>query len=254
MAIFVLFITFSASGAPQITAQVTEIIDGATISARIERLPSPAPAGLNVDTVVRVRYIGVQILSTLAETAQHLNAILVGGKQVFLELDETIRDEAGQILAYVFLDNDGRLMVNAILISTDVANFSPVPGASRYDPVFSYLDQVPGGPPSLACPVVYSWSDASKYVGTTACIEGPVASVGTSRAGDVFLNLGRPYPDPARFTLYIPARYVGKFEARFGARFWTNIVGRSVRALGEIRLYQGSPEIQLSDPANLLIL
>lgn len=244
-----------SSGAPPITARVMEVIDGATISAQVEQVSSPTPAGLSAGVIVRVRYIGVQLPTTSpeAKAAQVLNALLVEGKQVFLELDEKIRDETGQLLAYVFLDRDGRLMVNAILISTDLLAFSPVPEANRYDHILSYSDRTPWMPPMLACPVVYSWNEAGKHVGTIACVEGPVASVGTSRGGDVFLNLGQPYPDPARFTLYIPARYVGKFEAAFGTRFWTDLVGRTARALGEIRIYQGSPEIQLSDPANLLI-
>ncbi len=254
LGILAISLSFLAFGAPEIIAQVLEVLDGATILVRIEVVPPGV--GLSPGASERVHYIGVQLPSQPgeAEVVRTLNAALVEGRKVFLELDEKVRDEAGRILAYVFLDKAGKLMVNAILIATDLVGFVPMPGASRYDHVFSYLDRVPTAKPSLVCPVVYSWSEAGRHVGETACVEGPVASVGTSRSGDVFLNLGRPYPDPGRFTLFIPARHVGKFEAVFGARFWDNLRGRTVRALGEIRLYQGVPEIQLSDPQNLVIL
>ncbi|MFN3346472.1 MAG: hypothetical protein ACK42E_01485 [Candidatus Bipolaricaulaceae bacterium] len=245
-----------AGAAPLVPALVTRVVDGATIEVRLESLPVPAPVGLQAGGTVIVRYIGVGLpaSSQEAEELRNLNAILVENRRVFLELEDQKTWEGGKLWAYVFLDASRRLFVNAILISTPLATFSPLPNAERYNHILAYLDKAPQDRPTLACPVVYPWNEAGKYVGTTACVEGPVAGVGTSRAGDVFINLGKPYPDPGRFTLYIPARFVGKFEAAFGSRFWTQLVGARVQALGEIRLYQGVPEIQLSDPENLVIL
>jgi len=250
----VLLSSFLSFGAPTITAKVLEVVDGATIFVRIEDVP--ATIGLSPGARECVRYIGVGVPANEAdaEIVRTLNAILVEGKRVFLELDEKVRDETGCVLAYVFLDQSGKLMVNAILVATDLVAFAPTSGATKYDVILSYLDRVPSAGPKLLCPVVYTWDEAGRHVGETACVMGPVASVGTSRGGDVFLNLGKPYPEPGRFTIFIPARYVGKFEALFGARFWNALVGRVVQALGEIRLYRGSPEIQLSDPLNLAIL
>ncbi len=245
---------FGGFGAPAIVAQVAEVKDALTITVRIEALPIPAPAGLTTGSQVSVRYIGVQVApGTDPAAARALQTLLVEGKPVFLELDNTVRDEAGNLLAYVYLDKEGKLMVNAILVATELFSHAPRAGASRYDAVLSYLDGTPWGQPKLACPVVYSWEEGRRHLGETACVEGPVASVGTSRGGDVFLNLGKPYPDPGRFTLFIPARHVGKFEAVFGPRFWTTLQGRTVRALGTIEEYQGGPEIELSDPNNLVI-
>ncbi len=249
-------VSFLAWTAPLVPAVVTRVIDGATIEVRIESLPVPAPAGLQVGGTVTVRYIGVALPTSpaMAEELRALNALLVENRKVYLELEDKKTWEGGRLWAYVFLDQERRLLVNAILISTPLAGFSPLAEAERYNHVLAYMDNVPQAPPALACPVVYSWDEAGRHVGERACVEGVVASVGTSRAGDVFLNLGKPYPDPGRFTLYIPARFVGKFEVAFGSRFWTQWVGMRVRALGEIRLYQGVPEIQLSEPENLVIL
>ncbi|MGQ9699742.1 MAG: hypothetical protein ACUVQS_01520 [Candidatus Bipolaricaulaceae bacterium] len=240
-------------GAPTITARVKEVKDAVTLTVQIEALPLPAPAGLATGAQVDVRYIGVQPASGSESAAKALHTILVEGREVFLELDQVLRDESGRLLAYVYLDKDGLLMVNAMLVSTELFSHAPLSGASRYDQVFSYLDRTPWSKPSLACPVVYSWDEARRHLSETACVEGVVAGVGTSRGGDVFLNLGKPYPDPGRFTLFIPARHVGKFEAAFGPRFWTNLVGRTVQVLGTIKEYSGVPEIELSDPKNLTI-
>lgn len=252
----VLWVNVLALGAPLISATVSRVLDGATLEVRIEGLPVPAPSGLRVGDTVIVRYIGVALPSEPAEAEKlrTLNATLVEGRTVYLELEEGKAWEDGGLWAYVFLDPDQYLFVNAILVATPLAGFAPPAGVERYNHILAYMDALPQAPPGLSCTVLYSWDEARRHVGEIACVEGPVASVGTSRGGDVFLNLGRPYPDPGRFTLFIPARYVGKFEALFGARFWTKLVGVQVRALGEIRLYQGVPEIQLSEPENLLIL
>ncbi len=247
-------LAFAAFGGPEIRAQVLEVLDGARISVLIES--APAITGLVQGKRECVRYIGVQVPENPgnAEVVRALNAILVEGKKVFLELDQKMRDETGCLLAYVFLDESGKLMVNAFLVATDLVGFAPVSGAAKYDVILSYWDRAPAAEKKLVCQSIYSWDEARKHVGEVACVRGTVASVGTSRGGDVFLNLGKPYPDPGRFTLFIPARHVGKFEAVFGPRFWTALVGRVVQAAGEIRLYQGIPEIQLSDPLSLVIL
>ncbi len=249
--LLVLGVSFFGIAGPQLAGRVERVVAGNTISVRIEAVLAPL-SGFFPGTVIQARYVGVSFSEAEAENAYALNSLLVGGKQVFLEVEEKAGAEDGSVLAYVFLDREGWLMVNAILVATPVFSFVPTPGANRYDHLLQYFDNPPS-PPSLVCSVLYSWNEAGRHVGERACVEGPVASVGTSRGGDVFLNLGKPYPDPNRFTLFIPARHVGKFEVVFGPRFWTNLLGRTVLAQGEIRLYQGVPEIELSDPSNLSI-
>ena len=250
-AFLVACVSFFSFAGPQLAGRVERVMDGTAIAVRIENVLAPL-SGFSSGNLLQVRYVGVGFSKADAEKAYALNSLLVGGKQVFLELEEKVRSEDGSFLAYAFLDGEGWLMVNAILLTAPVFSFVPTPGANRYDSILAYFDRVPSTS-ILVCPVLYSWSEAGKHVGERACVEGPVASVGTSRGGDVFINLGKPYPDPNRFTLFIPARHVGKFEAMFGSRFWTNLLGRTVRALGDIRLYQGVPEIELSDPLNLSI-
>lgn len=241
---------------PQIMATVVYVVDGDTIDVTITAMPSPAPAGLNnVGQTVRVRYIGVdapEFDHPDGPAATDLNAALIRGKTVYLELDERQWDN-GRLLAYVYLDPGGLLMVNLILVATDIIAIRTDPGTERYTALFAYLDAAPSLKPPPRCDPVVPWSEARTRVGETLCVEGLVASVGTSAGGDVFLNLGHAYPNPNRFTLFFPARYVGRFEAELGSKFWTNLKGTVVRAYGTVELYQGIPEIQLSDPAMLFL-
>ena len=242
---------------PAIEAVVTYVVDGDTIEVLIRSLPSPAPAGLQAGRTVRVRYIGVdapEVADANGINATDLNAALVQNKTVYLELDETLYDDYDRLLAYVYLDPDGYLMVNLMLVATEIirARFDSDTDSDtdRYEALFRYFDAVPAPipPEEQTC---ISWDEAKDHVGEVACVTGVVASVGTSRGGDVFLNLGNAYPNPNRFTVYIPARCVGRFETQFGARFWRTLQGVTVLVYGEIDLYQGVPEIELCDPTRL---
>lgn len=236
---------------PPIAGTVTQVVDGLTLAVRIDRLPIPAPAKLAVGEVVRVRYLGLG-LSGDGAAATALNKLLVEGRVVYVELDAQERDPSGDLPAYVYLDPDGRVMANLILLSTDLYSQRTEPGAARYTTVFSHVAATPS-PVPVGCSPAVPWSEARGRIGETLCVEGPVMSVGTSAGGDVFLNLGLAYPNPGRFTLFIPARNVGRFEAAFGTRFWTKLQGTVVRAQGEVKLYQGVAEIVLADPKELYL-
>jgi DNA/RNA endonuclease YhcR with UshA esterase domain len=87
-------------------------------------------------------------------------------------------------------------------------------------------------------------SEAAAHVGETVTVRGTVANVYTSRAGNTFINFGRPYPNQV-FTAVI-------FKER--SRLFPNVhslEGQEVRVTGEIRLYKGKPEIILESPSQL---
>lgn len=242
---------------PAITATVSQVVDGVTVEVRVDRLPNPAPTGLSVGQTVRVRYLGVSAPAEGtpdAPLARALNAALVAEKTVYLELDTSERGHDGTLVAYVYLDPDGRVMVNLVLLATDLFTTAADPAAVRYAPVFAHAAATPpAATPRAGCVAPVSWIEARSQIGKNLCVDGPVASVGTGPGGDLFINVGRAYPDTGRFTLYIPARHVGKFEATFGTRFWSNLVGKPVQAQGEVKLYQGVAEIVLSEPGNLFL-
>lgn len=242
---------------PPIVATVSQVVDGVTVEVRIDRLPSPAPGGLALGETVRVRYLGVAAPAggaPEAPLARALNATLVAGKTVYLELDSQERGRDGTLVAYVYLDPDGRLMVNLILLATVPFTTTADPAPVRYAAVFAHAAATPAvGADRAGCAPAVPWNDARSQIGKNLCLEGPVASVGTGPGGDLFINVGRPYPNPERLTLFIPARHVGKFEAAFGSHFWTQLVGKTVQAQGEVKLYQGTAEIILSDPGDLFL-
>lgn len=129
---------------PEVEAIVLRVVDGDTIVVRIVRAPEGSP--LRAGTEETLRYIGVEApepQEPLGLLAAELNRMLVGGRTVYLELDEVTRDAYGRLLAYVYLDPNGNLMVNLILISTPIIGTKAYPGTMRYAEVFQHVDQAP---------------------------------------------------------------------------------------------------------------
>lgn len=79
-----------------------------------------------------------------------------------------------------------------------------------------------------------AWNEAVDYAGTTQRVCGPLSGNGNSN-DDVFLNLGRDYPDPERFQIVLWD--IGGVEPiSYGATLCTS---------GEITLYEGVAQIEL---------
>jgi len=57
-----------------------------------------------------------------------------------------------------------------------------------------------------SCANAINWDQASAYMGQQSTIVGPVISAtfaSSSRGKPTFLNIGKPYPNPGRFTVVI---------------------------------------------------
>lgn len=123
-----------------IVGSVVYVDDGDTIDVRIG------------DRLERVRYIGVDAPEVAHEAstgrprrvgtpggieALRVNAALVGGRTVRLELDVEARDRYGRLLAYVWI---GDLMVNAELLTRGYARALPIPPNLRHAPHFTLLE------------------------------------------------------------------------------------------------------------------
>ena len=90
--------------------------------------------------------------------------------------------------------------------------------------------------------------DAAKHVGETATICGEVASAKYAaqvKGGPTFIDFGKPYPN-ATFTALI----FGSDRAKFGTPEKT-AQGKQVCVTGKIRLYDGKPQVILTDPKQL---
>ena len=85
-----------------------------------------------------------------------------------------------------------------------------------------------------------AWNEAATHAGTTQRVCGPLFGTGNSN-DDVFLDLGRDYPDPARFQIVLWD--VGTLDPiPAGATLCTS---------GQVTLYEGVAQIELRS-ANLV--
>jgi len=110
--------------------------------------------------------------------------------------------------------------------------------------------------PSLAvssggfCPRSIRWQDAENHVGEQRRVRGPVISTKYARGSTgrpTFLNVGRAFPNPNRFTVVI----WGRNRDRFPAPPENLYRGEYICVRGRIRLFEGVPETFLSSPGNI---
>jgi len=92
--------------------------------------------------------------------------------------------------------------------------------------------------------------EAAKHVGEKATVCGTVAAAkyaAQTGGRPTFIDFGKPYPDTT-FTALI----LGNDRPKFGTPE-KSVPGKEVCVTGEIRLYNGKPEIILSDPKQLAV-
>ena len=242
---------------PDIVGRVTAVIDGDTIDVLLQNVPEALAEELTEGEVVRVRYIGVNARELGEEqgmVATELNRILVEGRTVYIELDKTHWDMHGRLLAYVYLDSRGFLMVNAILSEVMIVEPMAFKSTPRYNSLFSCLHGCWAHGPC------YSWDEAAEHYNEQAWVYGPV--VDTARLfppkNHVFLNIGYDYPNPKRFTVVIFGEYTRLFDAFFDTYFEKQLEGKIIYVFGWIKEYKQEdpeavvPEIVLTTPRHLL--
>ena len=130
-----------------------------------------------------------------------------------------------------------RVLIAAPLAALILASCSSLGGDDDRDVTRRSLADVPAGEDQPGGGI--AWDEAANYAGTTQRVCGPFAGSGNSD-NDVFLNLGRDYPDPERFQILIWD--IGSVEPI--------AIGATVCASGEVALYNGVAEMTL-DSAEL---
>jgi DNA/RNA endonuclease YhcR with UshA esterase domain len=102
-------------------------------------------------------------------------------------------------------------------------------------------------------PSAIPWQDAANYEGESVTIEGPVLGAmyaAASNGEPTFLNVGKDYPDPGRFTIVIWGENRGAFsEAPEDA-----YADKTVRVTGAVDSYEGVPQIEISSPDDIEIV
>ena len=113
---------------------------------------------------------------------------------------------------------------------------------------FEPLDDSQG--PKELPPGSVSWSEAKYYIGERTTVCGPVVDAtwaSGSNGKPTFLNLGKPYPDPDRFTVVIWIQNRGNFPQAPEDYY----LDKTICVTGLITEYDGIPEIEVSYPSEI---
>jgi len=97
-----------------------------------------------------------------------------------------------------------------------------------------------------------NWNEADGYIGEFVTVCGPVvgAYFATSTNGQpTFLNIGKEYPDPERFTALIWGRDLENFPFNPDEYYF----GKTICVQGFVEEYQGTLEIEVTDPEQIEI-
>jgi hypothetical protein len=97
-----------------------------------------------------------------------------------------------------------------------------------------------------------SWSDAGNFVNQSKTVCGPVMRTTfaqTTNGQPTYLDLGRTYPDPARFSILI----WGNQRANFPSAPETLYRGKTICVTGKIVTYQGTLEMEVRTPSQIQI-
>jgi DNA/RNA endonuclease YhcR with UshA esterase domain len=97
-----------------------------------------------------------------------------------------------------------------------------------------------------------NWNEADGYIGEFVTICGPVVSAyfATSTNGQpTFLNIGKEYPDPERFTALIWGKNLENFPFNPDEYYF----GKTICIQGFVEEYKGTLEIEVTDPEQIEI-
>jgi DNA/RNA endonuclease YhcR with UshA esterase domain len=97
-----------------------------------------------------------------------------------------------------------------------------------------------------------NWNEADGYIGEFVTVCGPVVSAyfATSTNGQpTFLNIGKEYPDPERFTALIWGRDLEYFPFNPDEYYF----GKTICIQGLVEEYKGTLEIEVTDPEQIII-
>jgi len=95
-----------------------------------------------------------------------------------------------------------------------------------------------------------SWSEVKYHIGERTTVCGPVVDTtwaSGSNGKPTFLNLGKPYPDPDRFTVVIWIQNRGNFPQAPEDYY----LGKTICVTGLITEYNGIPQIEVSYPSEI---
>ena len=108
------------------------------------------------------------------------------------------------------------------------------------------------GPPPPPPPSAISWDEAKYHIGERTTVWGPVVDThwaSGSKGKPTFLNIGKPYSDPNRFTVVIWIDYRANFPQAPEAYY----LSKTIYVTGLIEEYNGIPQIEVTNPSQIEI-
>jgi len=196
---------------------------------------------------------------------------LILNKEVKLEKGKEDLDQYCRYLRYILLDNKN-ISLELVKEGLAVARFSPED--IKYREEISNAEKI-AKEDKIGCKwteskavgeedkVSFQWEkltpeatglkvigacQAGNYYGKEMIIEGKITDAYRSKTNTVFFNFEKPYPNQC-FTAVIFSSDQYRF-VQSPENYYSN---KSVRIRGEIKEYQGKPEIILKDPSQIEI-
>lgn len=96
--------------------------------------------------------------------------------------------------------------------------------------------------PRPTCPDALWWYEARSRVGEAHAVEGPVVQTRRLADGRALLAIGQLYPDPTSVAVLIPETAAPRFASK------------TVCVTGRIITIEGTPTIEVADPASIVVL
>ncbi len=188
-----------------------------------------------------------------AEEARDFSAEKLLGKNVVLEYDNEREDHYGRTLAYIFQDGEN---FNQKLLENGYANLMIVEPNDQYEAEFKKAVQKARKSRlgiwsqilelEKELPII-SYQEAAFFIGERVIIEGEIVNTAATNSVN-YLNFSNDYQNTLSIIIF--NQNLNKFDYQ-PAEY---ILDKKIKVLGEIEIYQGSPQIVVDDPHNILII
>ena len=129
-------------------------------------------------------------------------------------------------------------------------SFSSPAGSSSFSN--NYIESPPKSPTKTTKIPEIQWNEACNYIDAEVIVYGPVVDskwASGSNGKPTFLNIGKPYPDPDRFTVVIWEEYRNNFPEPPEEYY----LGKTVCVTGFIDEYNNSYQVELRSPSKIEI-
>lgn len=188
-----------------------------------------------------------------ADEARNFSTKNLLGESVVLEYDQEKEDHYGRILAYVIKDGEN---FNQKLLENGYANLMIVEPNDKYEAEFKKAvqkarksrlgiwSQILELEKNL--PII-SYQEAGSFIGERVIIKGKIVDTAATDSIN-YLNFSKNYQNTLSIVIF--NQNLNKFDYQ-PAEY---ILNKKIKVLGRIEIYQGSPQIIVDDPHNILII